>query len=159
MLPLPRRSLWVPAAGKGGSCEPASRGEPRVVMATAPRMPRSGDPWRADERVAMARYKVLLVCAAGMSSSLLEAAAIEAAKKRGHELDIHAISAPRVGIYDFASNPLDMVLVAPQVRYKQKSVRQLAEPLGIVVDVIDSVTYGMVDGDKLFDQIMQGVAK
>ena len=107
----------------------------------------------------MARYKVLLVCAAGMSSSLLEAAAIEAARKRGHELDIHAISAPQVGIYDFAAHPVDMVLVGPQVRYKQKSIKQFAEPLGIVVDVIDSVTYGMVDGDGLFDQIVQGVPK
>ena len=107
----------------------------------------------------MAKYKVLLVCAAGMSSSLLEAATIEAARKRGHELDIHAISAPEVGIYDFAANPVDMVLIAPQVRYKHKSVQQMARPLGIVVDVIDSVTFGMVDGDKLFDQILQGVSK
>jgi len=107
----------------------------------------------------MARYKVLLVCAAGMSSSLLEAAAIKAAEKRGHELDIHAISAPQIGIYDFATNPVEMVLVAPQVRYKQKSIRKMAGPLGIVVDVIDSITYGMVDGEKLFDQIAQGVPK
>lgn len=107
----------------------------------------------------MASYKVLLVCAAGMSSSLLEAAAIEAAKKQGHELDIHAISAPEVGRYNFAANPVDMVLIAPQVRYKHKSVQQMAQPLGIVVDVIDSVTFGMVDGDGLFDQIAQGVPK
>ena len=107
----------------------------------------------------MAKYKVLLVCASGMSSSLLEAAAIEAAEKRGHELDIHAISVPQVGIHDFAANPVDMVLVAPQARYKKRSVKQMAEPLGIVVDVIDSVTYGMVDGDKLFDQIVQGVPR
>lgn len=107
----------------------------------------------------MAKYKVLLVCAAGMSSSLLEAATIEAARKRGHELDIHAISAAQVGIYDFAADPVDMVLIAPQVRYKHRSVQQMAGPLGIVVDVIDSVTFGMVDGDKLFDQIAQGVPK
>lgn len=107
----------------------------------------------------MAKYKVLLVCASAMSSSLLEAAAVKAARKRGHELDIHAISAPEIGRYDFEANPVEMVLVAPQVRYKQKSIRQMAEPLGIAVDIIDSITYGMVDGDKLFDQIVQAVSK
>lgn len=108
----------------------------------------------------MARYKVLLVCAVGMSSGLLETATIEAARKRGHELDIHATSAALI-IYsvDFAAYPVDMVLIAPQVRYKRKSIKKMAEPLGIVVDVIDSITYGMVDGDKLFDQIVQGVPK
>jgi PTS system cellobiose-specific IIB component len=94
-----------------------------------------------------------------MSSSLLEAAAIEAAEKRGHELDIFAVSAPLIAIFDFAANPVDMVLVAPQVRYKQKSITKMAEPFGIVVGIIDSVTYGMVDGDKLFDQIVQGVPR
>ena len=107
----------------------------------------------------MAKYKVLLVCAAGMSSSLLEAAAIKAAEKRGHELDIHAISAPQVARHDFAADPVEMVLIGPQVRYKRKSIEKMAEPLGIKVDVIDSIVYGMVDGDKLFDQIVQAVAK
>ena len=109
--------------------------------------------------MSMAKYKVLLVCAAGMSSSLLEAAAIKAAEKQGHELDIHAISAPQVGIYDFATDLVDMVLIAPQVRYKRKGIKKMAEPFGIVVDIIDSITYGMVDGDKLFEQIMQGVSQ
>ncbi len=65
----------------------------------------------------VAVYKVLLVCAAGMSSSLLEASTIEAAQRRGHQLEIHAIQ------------------------------------------TIDPLTYGMVDGEKLFEQIMQAVKK
>ena len=107
----------------------------------------------------MAKYKVLLVCAAGMSSSLLEAAAIEAARRRGHELEIHAIPVPEVTTYDFAARRPDIVLVAPQVVYKRRAIAQLAEPLGIVVRGIESVTYGMVDGEKLFEQISQAVKK
>ena len=107
----------------------------------------------------MAKYNVLLVCAAGMSSSLLEAAAIKAAEKRGHELEIHAISAPQVARYDFKDHPVEMVLIGPQVRYKRKSIQKMAEPLGIKVAVIDSIVYGMVDGDKLFDQIFESVPK
>jgi len=101
----------------------------------------------------------LLICAAGMSSSLLEAATVEAARKRGHEVDIHAISAPQMTTYNFVSRPVDIVLVAPQVSYKRRAIAQVAEPLGIVVQGIEPVTYGMVDGDKLFEQIQKAVVK
>jgi len=109
----------------------------------------------------MAKYKVLLVCAGGLSSSLLESVTAKAASKRGHELDIHAASAALV-VYnsiDFAAYPVDMVLIAPQVRFARRSIERVVEPLGIVVDVIDPTAYGMVDGDKLFDQIVQVVPK
>jgi len=92
----------------------------------------------------LAKYRVLLVCAAGMSSSLLEVAVIEAARRQGDEVEIEAISVPQVAVFDFAAHRPDIVLIGPQVRYKERSVRQLAEPLGVVVEVIDPVTYGTV---------------
>ncbi len=107
----------------------------------------------------MASYNVLLVCAAGMSSSLLEAKTIAAAAACGHELTIKALSAADIAIYDFAAKPVDIVLVAPQVRYKKKSISEMAAPYGIVVQDIDPVTFGMVDGAKLFEQILQAVPK
>jgi len=107
----------------------------------------------------MAKYKVLLVCAAGMSSSLLEAYTIDAAKKRGHQLEIRALAVPEATIYDFAANPVDIVLVAPQVSYKRRAFAQMLEPLGIVVQGIEPITFGMVDGEKLFEQIVQAVKK
>jgi PTS system cellobiose-specific IIB component len=94
-----------------------------------------------------------------MSSSLLEASTIEAARKRGHELIIHAIPVPEMNTYNLTANPVDMILVAPQVSYKRRAIAQMVEPLGIVVQGIEPVTYGMVDGEKLFEQIMQAVKK
>jgi PTS system cellobiose-specific IIB component len=107
----------------------------------------------------MTSYKVLLVCAAGMSSSLLESKTRDAAQSLGHELSIHALSVGLINTYDFAMKPVDMVLIAPQVRYKKKSVTELAGPHGAVVQDIDPVTFGMVDGEKLFQQIVQAVHK
>jgi len=105
------------------------------------------------------KYTALIVCAIGMSSSLLEAKAVEAAQNNGAELDISSCSTAEVGIYDFKARPVDIVLVAPQVRFKKRSIAQLVNPLGIVVEDIDPVTYGMVDGDKLFAQIARAVKK
>ena len=107
----------------------------------------------------MASYKVLLVCAAGMSSSLLENKTKVAAQAKGHELLINALSVGQIATYDFAARPVDMILIAPQVRYKKKSITEMASPHGIVVEAIEPTTFGMVDGEKLFDQIVQAVPR
>ncbi len=101
--------------------------------------------------------KVLIVCAMGMSSSLLESKTIEAGKAAGVEVLMNAITTPDVGMWDWQANWVDVVLVAPQVRYKRKSIAQAANPLGIIVQDIDPVTFGMVDGDKLFHQVREAV--
>ena len=107
----------------------------------------------------MSNYDVLVVCAAGMSSSLLECKAKDAARARGCNLSIRALSVGEIALYDFAIHPVDLVLIAPQVRYKKKSVTEMAGPHGIIVQDIEPTVFGMVDGDKLFDQIVQAVHK
>ncbi|MEW6567803.1 MAG: PTS sugar transporter subunit IIB [Chloroflexota bacterium] len=101
--------------------------------------------------------KVLIVCAMGMSSSLLESKTIEAGKAQGVEVLMNAITTPDVGRWDFTTNWVDIVLVAPQVRYKRKSITEAASPHGIIVQDIDPVTFGMVDGEKLFRQILEAI--
>jgi PTS system cellobiose-specific IIB component len=98
--------------------------------------------------------KVLIVCAIGMSSSLLEEKTTEAAKASGVDLEMMSCTTPEVGRWDFKENYVDVLLIAPQVRFKRKSLTQQAGQYGTVVDVIESVTYGMVDGEKLFQQVM-----
>ena len=102
--------------------------------------------------------KVLMVCAMGMSSSLLESKVREAAAAAGVPFELQAITTPEIARWDFEMHWVDVVLVAPQVRYKQKSIAQAAEPYGIIVQDIDPVTFGMVEGEKLFQQIMAAIA-
>jgi PTS system cellobiose-specific IIB component len=104
------------------------------------------------------KVKVLIVCAIGMSSSLLETKTMEAAKAQGVDLEMSSINTPEVGRYDFKEKYVDMVLVAPQVRYKRKSITEMAGPHGTVVQDIDTVTYGMVDGEKLYEQIKEALS-
>ena len=101
--------------------------------------------------------KVLMVCAMGMSSSLLEAKTREAAQAAGIPFELQAITTPEIARWDFQAHYVDVVLVAPQVRYKRKSIAQAAEPFNIIVQDIDPITFGMVDGDKLFHQILDAV--
>ncbi|RPI35217.1 MAG: PTS sugar transporter subunit IIB [Chloroflexota bacterium] len=101
--------------------------------------------------------KALMVCAMGMSSSLLEAKTREAAQAAGVPFDLHAIATAEIATWNFAANYVDIVLIAPQVRYKRKSITEAAAPYNIIVADIDPVSFGMVEGEKLFKQIMAAI--
>src|SRR3989304_3545289 len=91
-----------------------------------------GTIWR-DHRAEEKPIKVLIVCAMGMSSSLLETKTIEAGKNAGVEVKMHAITTPDVGMWDWQANWVDVVLVAPQGRYNRKRSAQAPNPPGVVV--------------------------
>lgn len=103
------------------------------------------------------KIRVLMVCAIGMSSSLIEQKTSKVAEEAGVPFEIKAIDVPEVGRWSFDENPVDIVLIAPQARFKKRSIDEAATPYGIVVENIDSVAYGMIDGEKIFEQIMDAL--
>ncbi len=103
------------------------------------------------------KIKVILVCAAGMSSSLLEAKIHQAAEKAGREMELKAVDSSRIGLWDFENERMDIILVAPQVRFLKRGIAKRAEPLGVIVQDIDTVAYGMVDGDKIYEQVLEAL--
>lgn len=58
--------------------------------------------------------KVLLICAAGMSSSLLEASIVEAAEAAGVELKVSSYFANIIPYWDFEEHFVDVILIAPR---------------------------------------------
>ena len=84
--------------------------------------------------------KVLLVCAAGMSTSLLT----NNMKKNADPDDV--VDAVPVGELESVIDKYDVILLGPQIRFKEKDVKKLAEPKGIPSGVIDMRAYGMMDG-------------
>jgi len=103
------------------------------------------------------KLRVLMVCAIGMSSSLIEQKVAKVAEEAGVPVEFQAIDVPEMGRWNFDEKPVDLVLIAPQARFKTRSVKQTAEPMGIVVENIDTIAYGMVDGEKIFEQIMNAI--
>jgi len=103
------------------------------------------------------KIRVLMVCAIGMSSSLIEQKTTKVAQEAGVPFEIQAVDVPEVGRWNFEEDPVDIVLIAPQARFKKRSVDQAANPHGIIVENIDSVAYGMIDGEKIFEQIMNAI--
>ncbi len=90
---------------------------------------------------------ILLVCSAGMSTSLLVTKMENAAKEQGKNFyKIWAVPEAEAGNH---ISKADVVLIGPQMRFWKKEAEELAKPYGIPVDVIDPVDYGMNNGAKV----------
>lgn len=101
--------------------------------------------------------KVLMVCAMGMSSSLLENKTRAAAEQAGIPFELKAVAVSDIALWDPAMTWYDIVLVAPQVFYKRKAIEQTAAPHGILVQPISAEVFGMVDGEALLQEILTAV--
>lgn len=91
---------------------------------------------------------ILLVCSAGMSTSMLVTRMEKAAEELGVEAKIWAVSG------DAAKEEMkqaDVVLLGPQVRFLLKNMKAIADPKGIPVEVINSIQYGMMDGKAVLE--------
>lgn len=95
--------------------------------------------------------KILLVCSAGMSTSLLVEKMKKAALERQLPCEIEAIP---VADFDARVDEADVVLLGPQVRYKLAACKQVADAKGKPIDVIDMMAYGMVNGAQVLDQAL-----
>ena len=109
------------------------------------------------ESVTPKPINVLIICAAGMSSSLLIAAIEKAGREAGFTLNVITYHSFGSAYWDFGKDAVDVVLIAPQIRLLRKSIQKLASPHGIPVVVIEPMSYGMADGESLLQQVMTAI--
>lgn len=92
--------------------------------------------------------KILLVCSAGMSTSLLVTKMKKAADEKGIDVEIFALSA---GEGKKILKDVDLILLGPQVRFMKNEFLKLAT---VPVDVIDMLSYGRMEGDKVLNHAL-----
>ena len=90
----------------------------------------------------------LLVCATGMSTSLLVNRMKETAETKEIEFQIEAHPVGQIEKYGEAA---DDILLGPQVKYMLQTLSDKAATKGIPVQPIDMMDYGMQRGDKVLD--------
>ncbi|MBQ3459755.1 MAG: PTS sugar transporter subunit IIB [Solobacterium sp.] len=93
--------------------------------------------------------KVLFLCAAGMSTSLLVNKTMEAVHKLGKEDEL-VFTASEVSNAAEAVPGNDCVLLAPQVRYKLNDLKKQFPDLKI--ELIPPQVYGMCNGPEIIKQ-------
>ena len=95
--------------------------------------------------------KILLVCSAGMSTSLLVTKMREAAKQKGVEVGIDALPVAEAST---AVEHVDIVLLGPQVRFQKATVEKLVKGR-IPVEVMDMRLYGTMNGKAILEDALQ----
>ena len=93
--------------------------------------------------------KVLLVCAAGMSTSMLMKKMETYAKDNNIDLEVAARSFTE--LKDPKDAGYDCILVGPQISYQKDKV--VAKAQGLPVDVIPMKDYGRQNCPAIFEQI------
>lgn len=96
---------------------------------------------------------IMLVCAAGMSTSLLVTKMKKAAVSKGVDTDIFAIPASEMSTVIENKN-VDVVLLGPQVMYMKKQLEAELSVKNIPIEAINVQDYGMMNGDKVLEQAL-----
>ncbi len=95
--------------------------------------------------------KILLVCAGGMSTSILANKMKAAAKEK-----VLAIEVDALGVLQCESviDTVDIVLIGPQVRYQKPQVDELVNGR-VPVEVIDMKLYGTMNGKAVLEGVLK----
>ncbi|EUJ29159.1 hypothetical protein MFLO_11250 [Listeria floridensis FSL S10-1187] len=93
--------------------------------------------------------KIMLICSAGMSSSLL-------VKKMQEEIATNALDAEVIAVAEADvskhASEVDVVLLAPQVRFLATSLKRKFGARSIPIEIIDAIDYGTMDGKNVLNQ-------
>lgn len=103
------------------------------------------------------KVKVIMICAAGMSSSLLCTKISDAAKKRGMDMIVTAL--PSMTYKEISYDDVAAILVAPQVRGQKPEVERYVASLGLTLPVIQVgfQEYGLVKGEIVLDNLLKAL--
>lgn len=95
--------------------------------------------------------RITLVCSAGMSTSLLVTKMNVAAIKM--KADVKIIAVAEVQLKEHW-NETDVLLLGPQVRFLLGKLKSEGDKRGIPVEVINSIDYGTMNGEKVLNQAL-----
>ncbi|WP_413374831.1 PTS sugar transporter subunit IIB [Alkalihalobacillus sp. 1P02AB] len=96
--------------------------------------------------------RVLLICSAGMSSSILASKMQKAASDVNISLSIISTSEAE---YPNHLENTDFILIGPQIRYLEESIRKKAADYTVKVAIMDTYAFSMMDGQKLVEQVLK----
>lgn len=96
--------------------------------------------------------KIVLICNAGMSTSLLVQRMLKVAEERGLDIEIEAFSV-EVLEEKMKEEMISCCLVGPQIRHMMPNIKKLVENT-FPLDIIDMKNYGLVNGAGVLDQAL-----
>ena len=99
-------------------------------------------------------YNIILVCQWGASTGMLVEKMRESANKKNIEAVINAYSEANLDDY---INDVDIVLLAPQVRFKKDAFEEKYKANKVPFLIIETADYGMLNGEKVLDSAIKKI--
>ncbi|MFD1173488.1 PTS sugar transporter subunit IIB [Oceanobacillus picturae] len=93
--------------------------------------------------------KITLLCALGMSTSLLVKKMNQEAENQSIDAEIEAHS---VDDLEKQLKTADVLLIGPQIRYRKNALFKQAEEAGVPIAIIDMKAYGTLNGKAVLEQ-------
>ncbi|PHK49946.1 PTS sugar transporter subunit IIB [Staphylococcus edaphicus] len=106
----------------------------------------------------MSEKTIMLVCAAGMSTSMLVQKMQEAAEKQNLDREIFAVSTTEAD-QKIENDNIDILLLGPQVRFKKDEYTKKCLEKQIPVEVIEMRDYGTMNGERVLKTAEQLMTK
>jgi PTS system cellobiose-specific IIB component len=94
--------------------------------------------------------RIILACAAGMSTSLLANNMKRVADERGLEVTVEAMSTSALDEAQWLNT--DVVLVGPQMRHQLPTIAEQAARYHVPVEAIPPQDYAMANGQHVLEQ-------
>lgn len=102
----------------------------------------------------MDKMNIMLVCSAGMSTSMLVTAVDTQIKEQNLEAEVFA--KPSTEAVEYAeTEDVSVLLLGPQVEFMKSGFQESLQDKNIPIDVIDSRDYGTVNGEKVLQQALE----
>ena len=104
------------------------------------------------------KLDIVLCCSAGMSTSLVVEKMQDAANEKGINAEIKAVPISSVEDLD-SSHKIDILLLGPQVKFKLNELKEVYKDQNTLVDVINMMDYGMINGEKILIDALKAYKK
>jgi len=101
-------------------------------------------------------FKIVLLCSAGMSTSMLVSKMRKEVEATGQEVEINAY--PEAQISKVVDD-VDVALLGPQVKFALQKVKMVCDPKGVPVEVINAADYGLLNAKKVLAQAFKMAGK
>ena len=99
---------------------------------------------------------IILACQYGASTDLLAAKMQEVAKEKNLDVLVNAYSFTDLEQYIESA---DIVLLGPQIRFKQNELSKKFADKDVEFKVIDTADYGMLNGESVLMKALEDISK
>lgn len=102
--------------------------------------------------------KIMLVCSAGMSTSMLVSRMLKVADEKNIEVSIFA-KAEAQAEEVLETEKIDLVLLGPQVKFLEEKYKAKCSQLGVKFSIINIIDYGSMNGAKVLDDALNLISE